>query len=411
MRPKPETLARWSWIAVDVGNSAFATTVLAAVFPLYWRSVLARGTGPGEAAALYGYLTAASMILAALAAPLLGAAADASGRRKGAFAAATLLGVAATGAMALLSPGSLSWGGALFLLASLGFSLSSVFYDSFLPHLAPGPEGDRLSSSGYAAGYLGGGVLLAADAAILLVFPDERGFAGVFLSVALWWGAFSCPLLRFVPEPPPAPAPEGILRASFRRPWDLARGLLRPENRNLALYLAAFWLYNDGIGTVMRMGALYGAAVGLPDATLVLALVATQFVAAPCAIGFARLAGRIGGKPALLVSLGGYAAIGCFLPFVDRPSDFWIVALAVGAVQGGAQALSRSLYADLVPSRQSAEYFGFYDLSGKFAGVLGPLLFGLVSDLTGSVRPAGPLLSLFFLVSCLLLRRVRMPAR
>jgi UMF1 family MFS transporter len=396
---------------VDVGNSAYATTVLAAVFPLYWRNVLAAGLPSGEAAALYGYATAASLILAAMAAPLCGAAADASARRKGAFGAATLLGVLAVAAVPILPAGSPGSGVALFLLGSLGFSLSSVFYDSFLPHLAIGADRDRLSSRGYAAGYLGGGVILAADAAILTVRPDAAGFALVFLSTALWWGAFSLPLLRFVPEPAASPAPEGVLTAAFRRPLGLARGLLRPENRNLALYLGAFWLYNDGIGTVMRMGALYGSMVGLSDAALVSALVGTQFVAAPCAILFGRLAGRIGGKEALMVSLVGYAAVGLYLPFVSRPIHFWIVALSVGAVQGGAQALSRSLYAELVPAERSAEYFGFYDLSGKFAGILGPLLFSLVASLTGSMRLAGPLLSLLFLVGILLLLRVRIPRR
>ncbi|WP_352425698.1 MFS transporter [Aminomonas paucivorans] len=399
-----------AWVLQDVGNSAFATTILAVLYPLYYREVLGAGAEASSVLAWWGYVSALSMLLTALLAPGLGALADGAGRRKGALLAATALGVGASAAMGLLGEGHWVWGLALFALGSLGFSFNNVFYDSFLPHLAAPEERAGLSSAGYALGYLGGGTLLVANAA-LAGFWGEAGFRLSFLSVALWWGLFTLPFLRHVGEPPPSPREPGETwgASAYGRPWRTLLGLRHQPD--LLWFLGAFWLYNDGIGTIMRMGVLYGSSLGLGQGTLLGALVATQFVGVPCTILFGRLAGRWGDRRVLMAGLGGYLALCAFIPFVVRPWHFWVLALGVGVVQGGTQALSRSLFASLVPKERSAELYGFYDLSSKFAGVLGPFLFGLLAQLTGSLRMGGPVLGLFFLGGMAMLRRVRAGGR
>ena len=401
---------RRAWILQDVGNSAFATTILAVLYPLFYREVLGRGASGPSVLAWWGYVSALSMLLTALLAPALGAAADRAGRRKAALLSATALGVAASAAMALPAPGQWIWGLGLFVLGSLGFSFNNVFYDAFLPHLAGPEERAGLSSAGYALGYLGGGVLLVADVA-LVALGGEWGFRLSFLSVALWWGGFTWPFLRHVAEPPPSPPEPGETWgvAAYGRPWRTLLGLR--EQPDLLWFLGAFWLYNDGIGTIMRMGVLYGSSLGLGQGTLLGALVATQFVGVPFTLLFGRLAARWGDRRALTAGLCGYLALCAFIPFVERSWHFWVLALGVGVVQGGTQALSRSLFAALVPKERSAELYGFYDLSSKFAGVLGPFLFGLLAQITGSLRMGGPVLGVFFLTGILMLRRVRAGGR
>lgn len=403
-----------AWCLYDWANSAFATTVMAALFPPFFRELAqAGGLAPHEATAAWGYVTAGALLLLALSAPLLGAAADAAGRRKRGLAWALVLGVVATAAFALLGRDQWRAAAALFLAANFGFGTSILYYEALLPGLAQGPELDRLSTRAYGLGYAGGGLLLVLNLAWVLR-PHTFGFAdaGVavrasFVSVAVWWALFALPLLRHVPEPPGAGAAAGP-RAALARLAATARELRR--FRQLSLLLAAYWVYNDGIGTIVKMATAYGSELGIGLTHLVGALVLTQAVGIPCAWLFGRLAARIGPRAAVLVALAAYAAIAGGAYFMATAWHFYLLAGLVGTVQGGAQALSRSLFASMVPRHKAAEFFGFFSTSGKLAGVAGPLVFGLVSQATGTGRLGILVLVAFFAAGAALLARVDVAA-
>lgn len=416
-----------AWCLYDWANSAFATTVMAALFPPFYRSLCLRaGLDAGEATAAYGYLTAGALLVAALVGPVIGAIADHAGFRKRGTLAFAGLGIAATAAFVAIGPAAWPLATVLFVAANLGFAGSIVFYESLLPAVAPPGELDRVSSRGYALGYVGGGLLLALNV-LWLVKPAAFGLADAgaavkasFASVALWWAAFSWPLLRRVPEPPAAGWPAGAGGRPGARGWGAAvrGGLARLRQtlrevrryRQLSLFLLAFWVYNDGIGTIIKMATAYGDEIGITVADMSAALVITQFVGFPCTLLFGRLAGRTGAKAAVLLALGVYALIAAAGFFMTRAWHFYALAALVGAVQGGAQALSRSLFAAMVPRTREAEFFGFFSTSAKFAGIAGPLVFGFVSQLAGGSRLSILSLIVFFVVGALLLARVDVAA-
>ena len=300
-----------------------------------------------------------------------------------------------------------------YILASIGNGGANVFYDSLLPHVARPEEIDQVSARGYAMGYLGGGLLLAVNLAWYLM-PERFGFAdgsqavrASFLSVAVWWALFSIPLFRRVPEPPAtATGPrENPVRAGFSR---LRETFHRMQHyKELWKFLVAFWLYADGIGTIIKMAPSMAArsAIGHrgPGGA---ALLLTQFVGIPLTLVFGRLARRTGAKRAIYLALGVYTLISILGFFMTQPWHFWVLAGMVGLVQGGSQSLSRSLFGAMTPKARSAEFYGFFDISSKFAGIAGPLLFGLTASLTGSGRWSIVSLIVFFVAGALLLSRV-----
>jgi len=278
-----------------------------------------------------------------------------------------------------------------------------------LPHITRSDEIDFVSSKGYALGYLGGGLLLAVNIAMIQFMPENNlGTRLSFLSVALWWGAFTVPLMRLVPEPPANT--EGIgegvnpVRAGFQR-LGQTFGQLR-RYRHLFMFLIAFWLYNDGIGTIIKMATIYGAEIGIGMMDLIGALLLTQFVGIPFALLFGKYGARIGTKRAIMLGLGWYTLIAIAGYFMNVAWHFWALAFAVGMVQGGTQALSRSLFGRMAPKAKSAEFFGFYDVSSKFAGIAGPALFAVVGQLMGSSRLSIVSLVVFFIGGIILLTRV-----
>jgi UMF1 family MFS transporter len=401
-----------AWCLYDWANSAFATTVMAAMYPPFFRTLAVNaGISEVRATALWGYTSSLALALVCVVAPLLGAIADHAGARKRFLATFALVGAAATAATVL--NGDATWGlaAALYLIGSIGFAGGNVFYESLLPGLASADEIDRVSARGYALGYLGGGLLLVVNAAWVLR-PGWFGFANAdvavraaFASVAVWWVAFSIPLLRRVPEPPAV----GRLGAAsvgegFRRLGRTFREVR--QYRHLVVFLVAFWVYNDGISTIIKMATAYGHEIGIGVGDMVAALVITQLVGFPCALAFGALAPRFGAKRLILVALGVYAAISASGYFLETALHFYILAALVGTVQGGSQALSRSLYATMVPRHKTAEFFGFYSASAKFAGILGPLLFGVVSELMGTSRLGIVALLVFFGVGAAILARV-----
>ncbi|HHX45093.1 MAG TPA: MFS transporter [Chloroflexi bacterium] len=401
-----------AWCMYDWANSAFATTVMAALLPPYFSGVAAAGLPRAQATSYWGYGVSLSMVLVALMGPILGAIADYTGGKKRYLGSFLALALVFTGLLFFVGEGD--WGAALafYVLASIGNGGANVFYDSLLPHVARPDEIDQVSTRGFALGYLGGGLLLAINLAWYMM-PERFGFADggqavrtAFLSVAVWWAVFSTPLFRHVPEPHAARGPRvNPLRAGFGRLGETFRDLRR--YRELTKFLVAYWLYADGIGTIIKMATIYGAEIGIGTADLAGALLLTQIVGIPLTLVFGRLARRVGTKRAIYVALAVYTLISVLGFFMSQPWHFWVLAGMVGLVQGGSQALSRSLFGAMTPKARSAEFFGFFDISSKFAGIAGPLLFGLTASLTGTGRWSIVSLVVFFVAGALLLSRVQ----
>jgi len=403
----------------DWANSAFAATVMAALFPPFFsRLAQAAGATAPEATAMWGYITAGTLLIIALSAPVLGAFADLGGSRKrflGFFAGA---GILATALMSTLGADTWRAAAALFVVANFGFSGSFIFYESLLPQLASGREMDRLSARAYALGYAGGGILLIINL-MMVTRPEWFGLSGPdwairlsFVTVALWWGVFSLPLFRKVPEPfsgnSKAESGQLGIQAALSRLARTFREIRR--YRELSIFLAAYWIYNDGIGTIVKMATIYGAEIGIGMTDLMGAMVLTQMVGIPFALLFGRLSGFLGVRRTILMTLLAYGLISAGGFFMANATHFYILAAMVGMVQGGAQALSRSLFASMVPRHRTAEFFGFYSTSGKLAGVVGPLVFALVGQWAGTSRLGILSLILFFALGGWLLTRVDVSA-
>jgi UMF1 family MFS transporter len=419
MEEQKRKRAIWAWTMYDWANSAFATTIMAAVLPVYYTSVAAANLPPNIATAYWGFTTSLSALLAAIISPILGAMADFSGAKKRFLTIFMILGVTGTALLYFVRTGDWLMASLFFILGNIGFAGSLVYYDALLPHVARPEELDQVSSRGYAMGYIGGGVLLAINLAMILLvpgfFPPEQEAEitqlmtrMAFLTVAVWWFIFTLPLLRHVSEPK-----RRILRgeekfnpvqASFSR---LATTFKEIRNyRDLSIFLLAFWVYANGIGTIITMATAYGNEIGIGQTTLIGTLLMVQFLAAPFAILFGRLAKRIGPKKAIYLSLSVYTLISIMGYFLQFEWQFWALGAMVATVQGGSQALSRSVMGRMIPKSKSAEFFGFFSVFEKFANIAGPFLFGVVSTLTGASRLSIVSLIFFFAVGMLLLSRV-----
>ena len=403
-----------SWCMYDWANSAFACTIMGAVFPPFYRSLAMKAGAPShQATAYWGYTASVALLLVALIGPVLGAVADYTGGKKrfvGFFAG---LGILSTAAM--ISIGESSWllASILFIGGNLGFAGGNIFYESLLPHIASRGDIDQVSAKGYALGYVGGGLLLIVNV-LWIMNPGFFGFpdAGVavracFFSVAVWWAGFSFPFFRNVTEPPGefvGARAQNPVGHGFRRFAATLKDVAK--YKQLLIFLAAFWIYNDGIGTIIKMATAYGDEIGIKMTDLIIALIITQFVGFPFSFIFGGLARRIGAKRSILLALAVYTLISIAGYFMRTALHFYLLAFLVGSVQGGSQALSRSLYGAMVPRHKAAEFFGFFSTSAKFAGIIGPALFGLVSQLSGASRLSIVSLIIFFIVGGLLLTRV-----
>lgn len=403
-----------AWCFYDWANSAFATTIVAAILPAYFGELAARSMPRNIATAWWGYASAIAMLLSAVLGALLGTASDRLGRRKPIMAALVGLGTLATLGMAAAAG---DWRALLVLfgIAFMCFASANVLYDSLLPLVAAPGEMHRVSARGFAWGYLGGGLLLAVNLAWIAA-PHRFGLADAgaavrlsFASVALWWAGFSLPLFRHVREPGPGVAAEPLhhlLGPVARRIATTLAGARRQPD--LFRFLLAYWLYSDGIGTVIRMATIYGTELGIDRNDLIGALLMVQIVAVPASIAFGRIAHRVGPRPAIYAGLAGYTAMTVLAYHMHATWHFWALAGMVALVQGGTQAVSRSLFAGLVPRSQLGEMFGFYSVSEKIAGIIGPLLFGLVAQVTGAGRFAVFTLLPFFIGGALLLASVNL---
>jgi len=398
----------------DWANSAFATTIMAAMFPPFYRSLVTEaGLAESTATAYWGYTTSVALLVIALIAPVLGAIADYTGGKRRYVAFFAGLGILSTGAFVFIGTDTWLLASLLFIGGNVGFAGANIFYESLLPHLAQKGDIDQVSTKGYALGYVGGGILLVINVLwfmkpTMFGMPDAAfALRASFFSVAVWWALFSIPLFRSVPEPPAArktgPAINPV-RAGFSRLLTTLHEIAR--YKQLLVFLAAFWIYNDGIGTIIKMATAYGDEIGIGMTDMIIALIITQFVGIPFSLLFGTLAKSLGTRRSILLALGVYVLISITGYFMQTAILFYILAFAVGMVQGGSQALSRSLYGAMVPKHKTAEFFGFFSTSSKFAGIAGPLLFGVVSQVAGGSRLSILAIILFFVVGGFLLTRV-----
>lgn len=404
-----------AWSMYDWANSAFATTIMAAVLPIFYADVAAANLPEHLRTVYWGYTTSIALFTIGILSPVLGAAADYLGAKKKFLAAFAGMGVLATTFLSLIARGEWLYASAVFIVGNIEFAGANVFYESLLPHITREGELDRVSTAGYAMGYVGGGVLLAVNLAWIMM-PERFGMSDAtqasriaFLSVALWWALFSVPIFRSVKEPARRLEHDENLgmnpvKVGFSRVFQTFGELRR--HRQIFLFLVAFWFYNDGIGTIIKMATIYGREIGIGTTDLIGALLLVQFVGIPFAFAFGALADHIGAKRGIYLALSVYTGISVLGYFMTSAWHFWVLAFGVAMVQGGSQALSRSLYSSLIPRGKSSEFFGFYSVSAKFAGILGPFLFAVVGQLVGGSRLSILSLTIFFIGGMLLLSRV-----
>jgi len=416
MADKIKRRAIRAWTMYDWANSAFATTVMAAILPNYFGMYIATQ----ESLTIWGYTVSIGSLIAAVISPVLGAIADFRGSKKPFMAFFVGLGVVSTALMFLVDqPADWILASVLYILGTIGFSGSIVFYDALLPHIASEDEIDEVSSRGYAMGYIGGGLLLLVNVAMIFLgpnyLPDMEETEAIKLmmrlslfSVAVWWAFFSIPIFKNVSEPARKVAEHEIgqnyLTVGFKRFFNALKNI--SKFKDLFLFLLAFFVYSNGIGTIITMAVAFGTDLGFGSTILIGTLLLVQFVAAPFAILFGKFSKKIGVKRSIYITLVIYTMIAVVGYFMTEEWHFILLGLGVATVQGGSQALSRSLIGQLMPHSKSAEFYGFFSVSEKFNTVIGPAMFSLINMLTGNSRLAIISLVVFFIAGMLLLTRV-----
>jgi UMF1 family MFS transporter len=404
-----------AWVMYDWANSAFATTVMAGFMPVYFAAMATEaGLSGQQATSAWGYTVTIALLIVAVLAPGMGAMADRMGGKKRFLTVFAVIGAIFSILLYIPHGDMYRLGGMIYIGANIGFAGANIFYNSLLTHIARKDDIDQVSAKGYALGYLGGGILLVINA-LMAMFPEMFGIPDAsmaarlaFVTVGIWWLGFSIPLWRHVPEPEVAFEEKMNFGKAMRTGFgELAKTFQKirkyPEAFKLLL---AFWLYNDGIGTIMKMATAYGSEIGIESDLMIGALALVQFVGIPFSFLFGSLAKKVGTKNMILAGLGIYALISVGGYFMSTAIHFWILAFMVGLVQGGTQALSRSLFGAMIPKKRSGEFFGFFSMSDKFAGIVGPLVFAWVGALTGSSRFGIVSLVVFFILGGLLLLNV-----
>jgi len=404
------TKEQWSWVFYDWANSGYGIIVTTAVLPIYFKGVAqANGVTAANATAFWGYANSLGTLLVALLAPFLGALADYQGFKKRLLGTFTTLGMTMTLGLALLPSDQWQWLLVIYVLSVLGYSGGNLFYDSFLTDVSGDDQMDRLSSVGYGFGYLGG--VLAFSLFMVLEFTNGFGHLSStavarwgFALAAIWWVIFFIPLLKNVHQRHAltvAPAP---LRQSWARVWQTIRHLR--QHKTVGWFLIAYFCYIDGVDTIFTMATSIGLDIGINSTTLILVLLVVQLVAFPCSILYGWLATKTSTRTGILLAIGVYLIICLDALRLQTVGDFWLLAILVGTSQGGIQALSRSYFGRLVPKDRSSEFFGFYNILGKFSAVLGPILVGVVTQMTGQSRIGAASLGILFLTGLVIFRRL-----
>ena len=409
---KENKRAVWSWAFYDWGNSAYSTTVMAGFFPLFFKEYWADPHNPNQSTFYLGMANSIASIVVASLAPLLGSIADQGSAKKKFLIFFAFLGVIMTGGLWMVSQGNWQMAVLFYVIATIGFASGNVFYDSLLPGLASEERVDIVSSLGFGLGYLGGGLLFLVNVFMYLkpeIFGISDGATAIklsFLSVAVWWAVFTIPLILFVPEPKNYDAVD--IKNAIQMGWiQLIQTF--DEIRNMKVvgtFLLAYFFYIDGVDTIIKMAVDYGMSLNFSGESLIIALLIVQFVAFPAALIYGQLSSKVGIKTAIMIGIIAYSFITFLGYFITKAWHFYVLAILIGLFQGGIQALSRSLYTRIIPVEKSAEFFGFYNMLGKFAAIIGPALMGTISLVTGSARLGILSILLLFILGAFFLNKV-----
>ncbi len=378
-----------SWMMYDWANSAYSIIVSASILPIYFKSMAENsGLSSNVADSYWGYSTSIATLVVALLAPILGTLGDYKEMKKRLFIVFFILGIFSTASLAFTEEWSFLL--LLYILTTIGFLVANIFYDAFLIDITTDDRFDKISTYGFAFGYIGGSTIPFIISIILINFGPEIGVSTgtavkfSFLLTAAWWAVFTIPLLINVKQRYSIEIEPNLIYHSFERLWNTFRHI--KKYKQIFLFLIAYFFYIDGVNTIIHMAAVYGASVGIDNTTLLLALLVTQIVAFPCAIIYGKIAEKVGSHRMIAIGIGIYIII-CILGYnMNTAIEFWMLAILVATSQGGIQALSRSYFGKMIPKEQSNEFFGLYDIFGKFAAIMGPALFGLFSQLTGQSR-------------------------
>ena len=400
-----------SWVFYDWANSAYSMAITSTILPLYFKSVFSNAGGSAvDSTAYWGYANSAATLIIAVLAPILGTMADYRGNKMKFFTFFMTMGVGTTALLAFVPDAAWLPLLGVYILTVLGFNGSLIFYDAFLVDVTPTERMDKVSTWGYAMGYIGStipfllciGLVIAAQVKII---PISVGLASKisFVLTAIWWGAFSMPLLKNVKQLFGVEKEANLIINSFKRIAGTFKNI--QAHKRLFTFMIAYFFYIDGVDTIIKMATAYGSDLGISSANLLIILLVTQFVAFPFALLYGHLAETIGTKKMLLIGILIYTGICVYAFFLKTVFDFWILAMLVGTSQGGIQALSRSYFGKLVPKENSNEFFGFYNIFGKFAAIMGPFLMGLVTQMTGRTNYGVLSIVILFLIGGLLLLR------
>lgn len=415
----------WSWALYDWANSAFATTVIAGFFPIFFKRFWSDGVDPSVSTFWLGFGNSSASLLVFLFAPFLGVIADLKHNHVRLLTGFAFFGIACTLGLTAVGQGQWPLAIAVYALAILGFSGANVFYDALLPRISPRDQHHRISALGFAMGYLGGGVLFLINVAMTLK-PDWFGLADAseavrwsFATVAVWWLVFMIPIMRLKPDfttsptdtrvsAPPENQSKLSLKGAYQKPLRTLKKIRK--HQNLWWFLLAYWFYIDGLATIIRMAVDFGLSIGLPSNSLIVALLIVQFVGFPATIVFGKIAKRFGARTGLWIGLSTYVVATACAAFMSTAAEFYALAVALGLVQGGVQSLSRSIFSQLIPKENSGEYFGFLNMLGKSAAIVGPVLVGVVNVTTGNPRIGLLSIILLFVIGMWFLWKVEEPS-
>jgi len=401
-----------AWSFYDWANSAFATTVMAGFFPVFFKEYWSTTDSVTLSTWYLGLGNSIASILVAVLAPFIGAIADRGTAKKKLLIFFAFLGIIATGGLWIVNQGHWQIAILFYIIASIGFMAGNIFYDSLLPAVASKDKFDYVSSMGFSLGYIGGGLLFLINVLMYLqphFFGIPDGATAIrlsFISVAVWWAVFSIPIILFVKEPK-IHDPIGICSA-VKEGWGQLRSTLTKirELKVVGTFLMAYWLYIDGVDTIIRMAVDYGTSIGFSASSLITALLLVQFVAFPATLIYSWFSSKIGIKNAIYIAIIGYTFITIFGVFVSKEWHFYVLAIMIACFQGGIQALSRSMYSRIIPKNQAAEFFGFYNMLGKFAAIIGPPMMGYIGLITGNPRLGILSIIILFISGGLLLTKV-----
>ncbi len=398
-----------SWIMYDWANSAYSIAITTAILPVFFKSVAAKGLAPSLSTAYWGYTNSIATLFVSILAPILGAIADYKGKKKKFFTSFLLIGVISTALLSFVGEGSWVYCSIIYTLSAIGFSGSNIFYDSFLTDVTTEDKMDDISSKGFGYGYIGSCIPFIISM-ILIKKPDLIGLDVIgatrvaFIITALWWFFFSLPMLKNVnQEYYIEPEPHAI-KNSFKRLIKTLKNIT--GYKNTFIFLLSYFFYIDGVNTIIKMATSYGTDIGLDASKLMIILLVLQIVAFPSAIIYGKLANKYSPRKMILVGIITYTFISVFGYFVQTELHYWILAFLVGSAQGGIQALSRSYFGKLIPKENSSEFFGIYNIVGKFSAIFGPLLMGITTQITGNSRTGVLSLIILFAIGLALFLKV-----